>query len=123
MPGLFTNLSVKSKTSKQAAPEPPKTAEASTTQMLTTSQMPPAVKRPTAPRKEPTKPEANPKLPLDRPASRHRIITRASFEMYQDQVHVLRQVSLQAKLIGDKLSMSEKVREALDSYLTDKNLI
>ena len=50
------------------------------------------------------------------------IITRNSFEIYQDQIEVLRQVSLSAKLGGDKLSISEMVREALDDYLTDKNL-
>ena len=59
---------------------------------------------------------------MDIQPSRHRIISRSSFEIYQDQLHVLRQVSLQAKLAGEKLSISEMVREALDSYLTDKNL-
>ena len=66
--------------------------------------------------------DAMPKLPMDIQPSRHRIISRSSFEIYQDQLHVLRQVSLQAKLAGEKLSISEMVREALDSYLTDKNL-
>ena len=37
-------------------------------------------------------------------------------------MQILREESLQAKLLGEKLSMNEMVREALDSYFTDKKL-
>lgn len=59
-------------------------------------------------------------LPRRRP--RHRRIVRHGFELYQDQVDLLRQLSLEAKLTGDDLSMSEMVREAIDEYVTHKNL-
>lgn len=55
-------------------------------------------------------------------ADRRRKTTRGSFEVYQDQHDILRQVSLQAKLIGDELSISEMVREALDEYIHRKDL-
>ncbi len=51
-----------------------------------------------------------------------RTTVRYAFEFYQDQIEVLRHVSLEAKLLGDDLSMSEMVREALDDYITHKNL-
>ncbi len=51
-----------------------------------------------------------------------RTTVRYAFEFYQDQIEVLRHVSLEAKLLGDNLSMSEMVREALDEYITHKNL-
>lgn len=59
-------------------------------------------------------------LPYRRP--RHRRIVRHGFELYQDQVDLLRHLSLEAKLTGDELSMSEMVREAIDEYFTVKNL-
>jgi hypothetical protein len=89
---------------------------------LDISQPQPAAKSPTAPRKGTPRSRSDELLPINAGALRQRIISRASFEVYQDQVHILRQVSLTAKLAGDKLSISEMVREALDSYLTDKNL-
>ncbi len=45
-----------------------------------------------------------------------RTIARCSFEIFQDQMDWLRQVSLTDKLAGGKGSMSEMVREALDRY-------
>jgi len=53
--------------------------------------------------------------------SARRTILRHSFEVYNDQIELLRRVSLEAKLAGDELSMSEMVREALDAYLTRKH--
>jgi hypothetical protein len=120
--GIYDQLSQLSQTPPVAAPEPVKTVEVVPSQEMEMAKPKPAVKKPTTPRIKPEKPEINPKLPLDIQASRQRIITRASFEIYQDQLHVLRQVSLSAKLAGEQLSISEMVREALDSYLTDKNL-
>lgn len=50
-----------------------------------------------------------------------RTITRYAFEFYQDQIDTLRQYSLEEKGHGEKGSMSEMVREALDSYIAKKN--
>jgi hypothetical protein len=57
--------------------------------------------------------------PPDRAPVR-KIITRCSFELFQDQMERLRHLSLQQKIEGGKGSMSEMVREALDAYLLGK---
>ncbi len=49
-----------------------------------------------------------------------RQLTRYAFEFYQDQVEELRRLSLEEKMQGGKGSMSEMVREAIDTYLTQK---
>ena len=46
-----------------------------------------------------------------------RIITRNSFEIYEDQMGSLRTLSYQAKMEGQLGSMSGMVREAIDNYL------
>ena len=46
-----------------------------------------------------------------------RQLTRYAFEFYQDQVEELRRLSLEGKMQGEKGSMSEMVREAIDKYL------
>ena len=46
-----------------------------------------------------------------------RTITRYAFEFYQDQIETLRQLSLNEKLLGEKGSMSEMVRVAIDEYI------
>lgn len=50
-----------------------------------------------------------------------RTITRYAFEFFQDQIEKLRKISLEEKIRGDKGSMSEMVREALDDYLAKKS--
>src|SRR6266566_4617217 len=50
-----------------------------------------------------------------------RQLTRYAFEFYQDQVEELRRISLEEKINGGKVSMSEMVREAIDVYLTRKS--
>jgi hypothetical protein len=50
-----------------------------------------------------------------------RIITRNSFEIYEDQMDALRKLSLQEKMEGKLGSMSQMVREAIDAYLKDKS--
>ena len=121
--GIYDQLSQLDKTS--TAPEPAKTADIFK-EIITSTSIPKPAKKATkasqTPQREHRRLDAIPKLTMDIQPSRHRIISRSSFEIYQDQLHVLRQVSLQAKLAGEKLSISEMVREALDSYLTDKNL-
>ena len=49
-----------------------------------------------------------------------RQLTRCSFELYQDQIERLRRESLQQKLRGEPGSMSEMVRDALDSYMAGR---
>jgi hypothetical protein len=46
-----------------------------------------------------------------------RIITRNSFEIYEDQMDALRKRSFQEKMEGKLGSMSQMVRDAIDSYL------
>jgi len=51
-----------------------------------------------------------------------RIITRNSFEIYEDQMDSLRKLSLKDKMEGKLGSMSQMVREAIDTYLENKAL-
>jgi hypothetical protein len=50
-----------------------------------------------------------------------RIITRNSFEIYEDQMDALRKLSFQEKMDGKLGSMSNMVREAIDNYLLLRN--
>ena len=50
-------------------------------------------------------------------ANGKRIITRNSFEIYEDQMDSLRERSFQDKRQGGPGSMSAMVREAIDDYL------
>ena len=59
-------------------------------------------------------------LPSVRPPVR-RTITRGAFELYQDQIESLRLFSLDEKARGEKGSMSEMVREAIDAYLAKRH--
>ena len=49
-----------------------------------------------------------------------RIITRNSFEIYEDQMDSLRQQAYHEKMEGKIGSMSAMVREAIDNYLKEK---
>ncbi len=49
-----------------------------------------------------------------------RIITRNSFEIYEDQMDALRKLSLQEKMEGKLGSMSQMVRDAIDAFLKAK---
>src|SRR5215211_92771 len=49
-----------------------------------------------------------------------RIITRNSFEIYEDQMEALRKLSFQEKMEGKLGSMSQMMREAIDDYLKKK---
>ena len=55
-------------------------------------------------------------LPLKRRTKRY------SFEFYADQIVKLKQLKIAAEMIGESLSLSEMVREALDEYLQDKQI-
>ena len=50
-----------------------------------------------------------------------RIITRNSFEIYEDQMDSLRKLSLEEKMEGNLGSMSQMVREAIDTYLKTRH--
>ena len=62
-------------------------------------------------------PARTPVRPYGSPSVR-RTITRYAFEFFQDQIETLRQFSLDEKLRGEKGSMSEMIREAVDSYIS-----
>jgi hypothetical protein len=55
--------------------------------------------------------------PTDQRPNGKRIITRNSFEIYEDQMGSLRTLSYQEKMEGKLGSMSGMVREAIDNYL------
>jgi hypothetical protein len=61
-----------------------------------------------------------PERPNDRPVERpngRRIITRNSFEIYEDQMDALRDRAYQEKRAGKIGSMSAMVRDAIDAFL------
>ena len=49
-----------------------------------------------------------------------RIITRNSFEIYEDQMQSLRRLSFEEKMEGKLGSMSAMVREAIDTFIQKK---
>ena len=53
-----------------------------------------------------------------RPSVRN--LTRMPFEIYRDQHSALKQFSLEEQARGEKGSMSQMVREALDAYITKR---
>ena len=57
---------------------------------------------------------------MERPNGR-RIITRNSFEIYEDQMDSLRQFSYEDKMRGKLGSMSAMVREAIDTYIKKRS--
>jgi hypothetical protein len=63
----------------------------------------------------PTSERVNARTPV-RPSGK-RIITRNSFEIYEDQMDALRKLSLEEKMEGKLGSMSQMVRDAIDAYL------
>jgi hypothetical protein len=50
-----------------------------------------------------------------------RIITRNSFEIYEDQMDSLRQLAYTEKMQGKIGSMSAMVRDAIDTYILNKS--
>lgn len=66
----------------------------------------------------PEAPEQGRIAPSVRPYAR--TLTRVPFEFYQDQIETLRQFSLAEKARGEKGSMSQMVREALDMYIAKR---
>jgi hypothetical protein len=69
--------------------------------------------------------KANEILPTMYPSAtpkKREIKRRQPFDVYQDQVDLLKKLSLRDQMNGDIGSMSRMVREALDNYLKDKKL-
>jgi hypothetical protein len=62
-------------------------------------------------------PSARPNERTPERANGRRIITRNSFEVFEDQMDSLRDRSYQEKRAGKIGSMSAMVREAIDAYL------
>ncbi len=58
--------------------------------------------------------------PVRTPVRVKRTITRYAFEFFQDQIERLKKFSLDEQLVGEKGSMSQMVREALDSYIANR---
>ena len=75
--------------------------------------------QPEVPAAHPTPERVNARTPV-RPNGK-RIITRNSFEIYEDQMDALRKLSLQEKMEGKLGSMSQMVRDAIDAYLNEKS--
>jgi hypothetical protein len=63
----------------------------------------------------------NTAYPSAKPKKRE-IKRRQPFDVYQDQVDLLKNLSLRDQMNGEIGSMSRMVREALDNYLKDKKL-
>ena len=59
--------------------------------------------------------------PTEQRPNGKRIITRNSFEIYEDQMDSLRKLSFQEKMEGKLGSMSGMVREAVDNYLLKRH--
>lgn len=55
--------------------------------------------------------------PNDRTTDRKRSTKRHAFEIYRDQLEQLKRLKAMAMLDGHETSMSEMVRDALDTYL------
>jgi len=70
---------------------------------------------------EAVRPSTRPSVRPSGSTPMRRTITRYAFEFFQDQIETLRGFSLDEKLRGEKGSMSEMVREALDAYIARRN--
>jgi hypothetical protein len=117
--GTYDDLLTLQRTPTVASAEPPKKAET----LSDTQTLPPAPKQPVkTTRKVQESHRSEPQPMMQATTNKRRITTRGSFEVYEDQLNVLRQVSLTARLTGEDLSISEMVREALDEYIHRKNL-
>jgi hypothetical protein len=69
---------------------------------------------------EPVRPYGSTSGRTDERTSGRRTITRYAFEFFRDQIETLKQLSLEEKMRGEKGSMSEMIREAVDMYITKR---
>lgn len=79
----------------------------------------PSIYKPTLQPPHPPLPERVNTPTPQRPNGR-RIITRNSFEIYEDQMQSLRRLSFAEKMEGKLGSMSAMVREAIDTFIEKK---
>ena len=80
----------------------------------------PTIQKPRLPQENNSLPPERANAPSpERPIVR-RIITRNSFEIYEDQMDSLRRAAYEEKMQGGMGSMSKMVREAIDKYFNDK---
>ena len=79
----------------------------------------PAIQKPPRQETSSSLPERANLPTLERPNGR-RIITRNSFEIYEDQMQSLRRLSYEEKMDGKLGSMSAMVREAIDTFIQQK---
>ena len=100
---------------KQAAREGP---EQPGTRRATPLASDPRAKSPTGQPKQELPERPNARTPVR--ANGRRIITRNSFEIYEDQMDALRKRSMDEKLDGRLGSMSAMVREAIDYFLKEE---
>jgi hypothetical protein len=59
-----------------------------------------------------------PAVPVAAPASRRYI--RRTFDFYEDQISYLNKASLEDRLAGGDMSMNAMVRDAIDSYIANR---
>lgn len=76
----------------------------------------PSIQKPQEKRGEPHLPERANARTSELPNGK-RIITRNSFEIYEDQMDSLRRLAYKEKMEGKIGSMSQMVREAIDTFL------
>jgi hypothetical protein len=88
---------------------------------LPVAKVPTTTPEPNRLREEPKQPipvHSNARTPVR--SNARRIITRNSFEIYEDQMDSLRRLAYLEKMEGKIGSMSAMVREAIDTYLKNK---
>lgn len=69
---------------------------------------------------EPVRPVPPVRDVLAMPANRRKIKSRHPFDIYEDQVETLKQLSVEDRMRGGTGSMSAMVREALDEFIAKK---
>ena len=77
----------------------------------------PSIQKPNLLPEQTTPIPKRPNVPTPQRPNVRRIITRNSFEIYEDQMDDLRREAYEEKLAGGIGSMSKMVRDAIDTYL------
>ena len=81
----------------------------------------PTIQKPHPQNKKPDQIPERPNVPTPHRPNVRRIITRNSFEIYEDQMDSLRKLSFEEKMVGKLGSMSAMVRYAIDSYIQQRS--
>ena len=61
--------------------------------------------------------------PVRTPVRVKRTLTRYAFEFFQDQIESLKKFSIEEHIRGEKGSMSQMVREAIDAYIAKRKQV